>query len=104
MTEEEFYVYIKVHKVGSNVVVAVCDEELLGKTIKGEKLTIKVKEEFYGGTKMKASDALRLIKDATSVNLVGNRIVERVVKMGMIHRDGVIKIGGVAHAIWVLAT
>lgn len=41
--------YLKVHNSGSNVVVAICDKEILGKTLKEGNITVTVNEGFFCG-------------------------------------------------------
>ncbi len=44
-------VYINVRKMGGNVVLAVCDCDILGKTLREGKIVFHVKDEFYKGRK-----------------------------------------------------
>ena len=72
----------------------------LRKKFRGE-LTIKVSEHFYGGFRTGVEEALKLAEEANSVNLIGKRIVEAAVKRGLIHREAVIEVASVPHAIMV---
>ena len=39
--------YLKVHISGSNVIAAICDKEILGKTLKEGHITVTVSEGFF---------------------------------------------------------
>lgn len=80
------------------MLLAACDEELLGKILRHGKLVFKVKEEFYKGPKMPVEGAIELIKESTIVNLVGTNIVNKAIEEGLVHPEAVLKISGVPHA------
>jgi hypothetical protein len=41
--------YVKIHKTENKDIVAVCDEDLLGKKFEEKELILDVSEEFYKG-------------------------------------------------------
>jgi hypothetical protein len=91
-------VYAKLQKCGEYVLLAACDEELLGETLRDGKLVFKVKEEFYKGPKISAEEAIELIKESTVVNMVGQHIVNKAIEKGLVHPEAVLKICGIPHA------
>jgi hypothetical protein len=91
-------VYVNLKKVGRNVLLAVCDCELLGKTLREGKIVFKIKEEFYNGRKATVDEAIEMIDNSTIVNLVGKVCVEKAIAHGYVHPEAVIKIEGVPHA------
>lgn len=91
-------VYLNVTKVGQNVVLAVCDCDLLGRTLKQGKIVFRVKAEFYKGRKATLDEAVSLINNSTIVNLVGKCCVEKAIAEGYVHPDAVLKIEGIPHA------
>lgn len=91
-------VYLQVRRVNNEVVVAVCDEDIAGKTFREGKLKIEVKKDFYCGELVSIEEGVEAIKKGTIVNIVGNNIVSEAINAGLIHPQGIIKIGGVAHA------
>ncbi len=91
-------VYVKLKKVGKNVVLAVCDCEILGKTLRQGKLVFHVKEEFYGGGRVTVEEAVDMIENSTIVNMVGKCCVEKAIAKGYVHPDAVLNIEGVPHA------
>jgi len=91
-------VYAKLKQVEQNVVLAICDIELLGKTLHEGKITFKIKDEFYNGGKINVDEAVSMMKNATIINLVGKCCVEKAIQNGYIHSDAVITIDGIPHA------
>jgi hypothetical protein len=88
--------YMKEHVVGTTRIVGACDRELLGKILKDEEgFEVNIVEKFYGGTLVDGEELLKTIKNANSVNLVGNRIVKTVLEKGLGKESSVKKIGGV---------
>jgi len=81
--------------------VAICDAELLGKELKHGQVVIKISEHFYGGWLTSVEEALKLAEEANSVNLIGERIVEAAVRRGFIHREAVVELASIPHAMMV---
>ena len=80
------------------MLLAVCDCELLGRTLREGKIVFHIKEEFYNGRKATVEEAMGMIDNSTIVNLVGKACVEKAIAEGYVHPDAVIKIEGVPHA------
>jgi hypothetical protein len=91
-------VYVKLQQMGKDVVLAICDAELLGKTLQEGKITFKVKDEFYNGGKTTTDEAISMIKNATIINLIGKCCVEKAIQKGHVHPDAIITIEGIPHA------
>jgi len=91
-------VYLNVKKAGEHTVLAVCDCDLLGKTLREGKICFNIKSEFYKGRKASVEEAVELIGNATIVNLVGRNCVQSAIKRGYVHPEAVIEIQGVPHA------
>jgi len=79
------------------VLVAICDAELLGKEFKQGELRLKIDEGFYCGDEANVEACLAALKEATIANLVGS-IVEHAVKAGFIDRANVMRFQNVPHA------
>jgi len=91
-------VYVKTVIRGKDMVVAVCDEDILGKTLEGGRVPFKVSEGFYKGTLGEVDEAIAAMKQATICNLVGKKIVEAAIDCNMVHERAVIYFGDVPHA------
>jgi len=91
-------VYIKIKQTGKDILLAICDVELLGKTLQEGKIIFKVKDEFYNGGKTTVDEAINMIKNATIINLVGKCCIEKAIQNGYVHTDAILNIDGVPHA------
>lgn len=91
-------VYIKLRKIGGNVLLAVCDAEILGRTLREGKIVFRITEEFYRGAKVTIEEAVAMIENSTIVNLVGKNIVGKAIESGYVHPEAVLNIEGVPHA------
>lgn len=91
-------VYVNLKKVGKNVLLAICDSELLGKTLREGKIVFHVKDEFYNGGKVTVEEAVGMIENSTIVNMVGKCCVESAIAKGYVHPEAVLNIEGVPHA------
>ena len=80
------------------MLLAACDEELLGETLRDGKIVFKVGEEFYKGSKIPVDEAIELMEESTVVNLVGANIVNKAIEQGLVHPEAVLNICGVPHA------
>ena len=90
--------YFKVHKHPTETVVAICDEEILGQTFKGDGMIFNVAEVFYKGVLADEGFVLDNIGQFTILNIVGNRIVELALREKLISGSRIITIGEVRHA------
>jgi hypothetical protein len=85
-------------KIGNNVLLAICDCEVLGKTLREGKIVFNIKEEFYRGAKVSLDEAVDMIRNSTIVNMVGKNIVKKAVERGYVHPEAILNIEGVPHA------
>jgi hypothetical protein len=91
-------VYVNLKQVGKNVLLAVCDHELLGKTLREGKIVFHIRDEFYNGREATVEEAMGMINNSTIVNLVGKACVEKAIAKGYVHPEAVIRIEGIPHA------
>jgi hypothetical protein len=91
-------VYVNLKQVGRNVMLAICDCDLLGKTLRQGKIVFHVKDEFYNGGKLSVEEAVNMITNSTIVNMVGKHCVEKAIEKGYVHPEAVLNIEGVPHA------
>jgi hypothetical protein len=89
---------MKLRRIGGNVLLAVCDAEILGKTLREGKIVFCIKEEFYKGAKVTVEEAVMMIANSTIVNLIGKNIVQKAIEGGYVHPEAVLNIEGVPHA------
>lgn len=90
--------YFNLKKEGNKVLLAICDEELLGKTLREGKIVFKISEDFYRGKKISVDQAVSMIENSTIINLIGNECVKKAIENGYVHPEAVLKIEGISHA------
>jgi hypothetical protein len=91
-------IWIKVYTTQGEILLAACDDNLLGKTFEEGELQLAVSKSFYGGEKVSHELFIKQLKIATIINLVGREVVKIASKMGMINEECVLEIDGVPHA------
>lgn len=91
-------VSVNIIKQGKHVLVAACDLNLLGKTLKFREINFIVHRSFYEGSVVSVEEAVDLIKQGTNVNIVGPAIVQAAIDEGLVHPQAILDISGVPHA------
>jgi len=92
-------VWVKVHHSRTGeVVIAACDENLLGKKIKlNDGFSIEVSKAFYGGFLIEPEELDKYIQQARIVNLLGEVVISYMIKKGLVSEKAVIKVGEIPH-------
>lgn len=93
--------WCKIFSTKHDLVVAICDEDLIDKEIVSKELKIKVSKNFYGDRLVEERIVLRLMKKATICNIIGKKIVELAEKNKFIVKENVIFINDIPHAQFV---
>jgi len=93
--------YLKTFWTKYNLLVAICDKELLGKSLKFKDVDVKVSKKFYGGRIVEEKECIEIMEKATIGNLIGKRIVEVALKKGFITKENILYINGIPHAQFV---
>ena len=91
-------VYVNLRRLGKQVLLAICDVEILGKTFQESDVVFEVRKDFYKGVKTSIDEALNLVEQSTIINLVGCNVVKKAIEKGYVHPEAVITICGVLHA------
>ena len=91
-------VSVKVHRQGSETLVAACDCELLGRTFREGKLRLHVSKGFYEGDAVEEDLLVNRLEMATVANLVGRTAVDIAIRHGFVNPEFVLVIDGVPHA------
>ena len=91
----------KTYATQEDLVVAICDDNLIDKEIVDKEIKIKVSRNFYGGMYITEGIALKLLNKATIGNLIGEKIVDIAEKNGFITKENIIFINGIPHAQFV---
>jgi hypothetical protein len=91
-------IWMKEYNTHGEILLAACDDDVLGKTFCEGELELMVSESFYGGEQVSQKIFTLKIKSATIVNLVGKEVIEIALELGLISPEGIIEIDGVPHA------
>jgi hypothetical protein len=90
--------YLKIHRSADRIIVAVCDEDIIGKTLRDGNIVVTIDEAFYKGDIVSESEMIDVIKRYTNVNLFGEKAVTCAIECGAVNSSCVMIIDGVAHA------
>lgn len=94
--------YLKSYSVNKEILVAVCDSELIGRTFREGELHLSVNEDFFRGHPADEDEVKKALEDATIANLVGEQSVACGIDSGIVDEHCVITIDGIPHAQMVL--
>lgn len=97
--------YIKIHKSYRNV-VALADEEIIGKKFEEGKRQLDIRENFYKGKKVTKQEAIKFLQlqadeDAT-FNIVGEKSIQATIEAGLITKNSVRKIQNIPFTLILL--
>ena len=90
----------KLHRTRSEryeLVLAICDKELVGKTLRKDPEFV-VSKEFYYEKECVEEKAVKLMKTCTIANLVGKKIAKLALGKKFITKENVMLIEGIPHA------
>jgi hypothetical protein len=73
--------------------INICDKDLVGKTIKDERIEMHISPSYFKGELVNIDEALFLIKSSSVANLVGEKIVVEVIRAELASKHAVKKIG-----------
>lgn len=90
---------VKVTDYQKNLMLNICDIDLLGKNIIQEELNMTISKSYYGGKVIDREEAESLLKSASIINMVGKETISLSLKLGVGSENGVKKIGGVPFLI-----
>ena len=96
--EVKYKMYVKIHETENKDIVAVCDEDLIGKKFEEKELILDVSEEFYKGEKMDEKRTLEIMKKVDILNIVGEKSIDLASKNDIVSKMNIIKIKGIPHA------
>ncbi len=89
---------MKLTKVGDENLLAATEARLLNKTFREKNLHITVTENFYGNMRVSTEAFRSALLICTIANLVGEKVIDVAVQMGLIEPSNIIKIDGIPYA------
>ena len=95
-------IYLKLHEAEEKLMVAMCDEDLIGKILEEGDLVIDLKaySDFYKGELLSPAEA-RFRVDSSKVyssNVVGEESVKAAIDLELIEKENVMIVKGVPFA------
>ncbi len=78
------------------MLVNICDEELLGTTVRNGEVEMPISRDYFGAERVNESEAIDLVKSSSIINLAGSRIVEKVVEANLASPHAVKTVGDVS--------
>ncbi len=92
-------VYLKIHKQPLGNVVAVCDEDLLGKYFCVGELQLDINKSFYKGELKNIEEVIMILQQSANFNIVGINIIQAAIKRNIISEESVLKIKNIPIAM-----
>ncbi|WP_227374805.1 DUF424 domain-containing protein [Haladaptatus halobius] len=80
------------------LLVAVCDDDVLGETFEAENVSLTVTEEFYGGDEVDENEVVASLARASVANIVGTESVALAVEEGFVDEANVLDLDSTRHA------
>jgi len=93
---------MRIYRVKGEVLVAVCDSDIVGRTFREGDLKLEVKESFYGEEEVGEEEVKRALRNATIANITGSKAVNLAVRVGIIDKNRILYIEGCPHAQMVV--
>jgi hypothetical protein len=86
--------YLKIHQTSNGSIIAVCDENLIGKVLKNKKVCMDLGKykDFYVGSRANESEVRRALERFSSANIVGEESVGVAISMGLVGKEVVMYI------------
>ena len=73
---------VKIISRDGNILLNMCDSELLGKSISDGKIVMKIDKNYYHNEFVEKNEAEELLKKSNSINLVGKESVNLSLNLG----------------------
>ncbi|MCO8242777.1 MULTISPECIES: DUF424 family protein [unclassified Haladaptatus] len=89
---------LKERDTGEGLLVAVCDDDVLGETFENGDLSFTVSEEFYGGDEADEDEVVSSLTRANVANIVGTDAVALAVDAGFVDETNVLEFDSTRHA------
>ena len=89
----------KVISASGNLMLNICDPELIGKTIKDGNTKIKINPNYYAERDVDEHEAKNLLTKCNSINMVGEKTVSLATSLGIGSEKSIRRIEGVPFLI-----
>ena len=93
---------VKGHMIGTRLVLAVCDEDVLGKVYEEKGAMLDMTSSFYKGHAKTKEELLAILKKVYTVNIVGKDSVAFFKGLLLVNKDDIRMIKGVPYTSIIL--
>ena len=83
----------------NNMMLNICDAELLGKNIVEGELNMNISENYYGEKLIEKDEARTLLKQSSIINMVGENTISLSIELGIGSENGIKKISNIPFLI-----
>jgi hypothetical protein len=90
---------VKVTDYQKNLMLNICDANLLGKNIVQDELTIIISKNYYGEQIVEKTEAEKLLRNSSIINMVGRNTVSLSLALGIGSENGIKRISGIPFLI-----
>ena len=85
-------------RTDEGLLVAVCDDDVLGETFADDGVSLTVTEEFYGGESVEEEAVVASLARASVANIVGREAVDLAIREGFVDEANVLEVESTRHA------
>ncbi len=90
---------VRVTDYQKNIMLNICDADLLGKNIVQDELNMNISKSYYGEKLVETEEAATLLKKSAIINMVGKETVSLSVKLGIGSETGIKTISNIPFLI-----
>ncbi len=90
--------YVKLHTLKDKKVVAICDEDLIGKKFEEKESRLEISERFYKGDKKSKEEVEEILKVAENINIVGEKSIKVALRIKAIEKEDIKNIKKIPYA------
>ena len=89
----------KVISASGNLMLNICDPELVGKTLHDGTIKIKINSNYYAERDVDEHEAKNLLEKCTSINMVGEKTISLATSLGIGSEKSIRRIEGIPFLI-----
>ena len=90
---------VRVADYQKNIMLNICDADLLGKNIVQDDLNMNISKSYYGEKLVEKEEAKLLLKKSSIINMVGKETISLSVGLGIGSENGIKSISGIPFLI-----
>jgi hypothetical protein len=91
-------ILVNERQTDEGLLVAACDQDVLGETFTDGNVSLEVTEDFYDGETVDPQTAVDALHRADIANLVGTTTVETAIDAGIVDEHAVLTVDDTLHA------